>query len=252
MMNDSPKPPRRVLVTGGNGSIGRRLSRAFADQGHQVAISSRGGTIDERSGASRAIALELGDPDGARAAVEEGVGDLGGLDTLVVNAVRWPQARAERFEDLPADEWRAGLRANVEGTFAVVQGALPALRRSRRGRIVLISSGVAEEGHPPTAHYAAAKAALGGLARTLAWDGGADGVLTNVVSVGFTRTERTGPFPQQLFDRAGELTPQRRVSTPEDVARVVLWLGSDANTSVTGEIVREGTSVARTPLVALA
>jgi 3-oxoacyl-[acyl-carrier protein] reductase len=87
----------------------------------------------------------------------------------------------------------------------------------------------------------------------LAWDAGGDGVLTNVVAVGFTRTERNRDrFPDELFERAGALTPQRPVSTAQDVARVVLWLGSDSNTSVTGEVIREGTSAARTPLVALA
>ena len=118
---------------------------------------------------------------------------------------------------------------------------------------MLVSSGAAEEGQPVAPHYVAAKAALHGLGRALAWDAGGDGVLTNVIAVGFTRTGHNQErFPDDLFERAGALTPQRRVSTGEDVARVVLWLGSDANTSITGEVIREGTSAARTPLVALA
>ena len=104
-----------------------------------------------------------------------------------------------------------------------------------------------------TPHYVTAKAALHGLCRALAWDAGADGVLTNVVAMGFTRTDRNQErFPAELFERAEALTPQRRTSTPEDGARLVLWIGSDDNTSVTGEVIREGTSAARTPLVALA
>lgn len=118
---------------------------------------------------------------------------------------------------------------------------------------MLISSGAAEEGHPPAPHYVAAKAALHGLCRALAWDAGRDGVLVNAIATGFTRTpagiERLG---NDIYDRAGALTPQRRASTPEDVAALALWLGSEANTSVTGEVIREGTSAARTPLVALA
>ncbi len=87
---------------------------------------------------------------------------------------------------------------------------------------------------------------------TKSWDRGVDGVLTNVLAVGFTRTSRNQDrFPRELFDRAGSLTPQRRTSTADDVARAVLWLGSDANTSITGAVIREGTSAARTPLVAL-
>jgi 3-oxoacyl-[acyl-carrier protein] reductase len=244
--------PRAVLVTGGTGGIGRHITRAFADDGARIAITSRNADVDPER-AQVAVPLDLEDPASAEAAVGAAIRELGGLDTLVVNAVRWPTQTSTRFEDLPADEWRAVLRANIEGAFAVTQAALPALRASGRGRIVLISSGAAEEGHPVSPHYVAAKAALHGLGRALAWDAGGDGVLTNVVAVGFTRTERNRDrFPDELFERAGALTPQRRVSTAEDVARVVLWLGSDSNTSVTGEVIREGTSAARTPLVALA
>ena len=243
---------RKVLVTGGTGGIGRRIVAAFAGEGHELAISSRSGEADPDLNVLN-IRLDLEDPAGAAAAVAEIAPRLGGLDTLVANAVRWPTSRSARFEDLPPGEWQAVLRANVEGAFAIVQAALPALRASGNGRIVVISSGAAEEGHPPAPHYVAAKAALHGLVRALAWDAGADGVLANAIAVGFTRTDRNaGRFPDELFDRAGALTPQRRVSTGDDVARVALWLGSDANTSVTGEVIREGTSAARTPLVAVA
>ena len=248
-MTESPSP-RNVLVTGGTGGIGRQIARAFATGGDRVAITARSGVLEGEWPVT--VRLDLEDSPGAAVAVGEAVRELGGLDTLVANAVRWPTGRSARFEDLPAEEWRAVLRANIEGAFVIIQAALPALRASGRGRIVLISSGAAEEGHPASPHYIAAKSALHGLGRALAWDAGADGVLTNVVAAGFTRTERNQDrFPDELFSRAGELTPQQRVSTAEDVASVVFWLGSDANTSVTGEVVREGTSAARTSLVAL-
>lgn len=171
---------------------------------------------------------------------------------LVVNAVRWPRVRNDRLEEQPPEEWESLLRANLEGAFAVVRAALPALREREWDRIVLMSSGIAEEGHPVTWGYAAAKAGLLGLARTLAWDAGRDGVLVNVVGTGFTRTDGNKQrFGTEIVERVGELVPQRRVSGASDVARLVLFLGSAANTSVTGELVREGTSAARTPLVAM-
>ncbi len=244
--------PRCALITGGTGGIGTQIARAFAAAGARVAITSRN-VHAGRGAASLAVPFDLEDPSSAQDAIDATIGEFGRLDTLVVNAVRWPNTTTARFEQLPADEWRAVLRANIEGAFALTQAALPALRASGCGRIVLISSGAAEEGHPVAPHYVAAKAALHGFGRALAWDAGADGVLTNVVAVGFTRTDRNKDrFPDDLFQRAGALTPQRRVSTAADVARVVLWLGSDANTSITGEVIREGSSVARTPLVALA
>ena len=238
-----------MVVTGGSGGIGRALVAAFAASGATVAATSRSGHVAD---VAHALAMELENADSVIAAVEDAASRLGGLDTLVVNAVRWPDGFPEHFEDLDPREWRAVLRANVEGSFSLLQAALPALRESDSGRIVLISSGAAEEGHPPAPHYIAAKAALHGLCRALAWDAGRDGVLINVIAAGFTRTAtNAGRFPADLFERAGALTPQRRVSSGDDVAALALWLGSPANSSVTGEVVREGTSAARTPLVAL-
>lgn len=240
---------RRVLVTGGSGGIGRAIAASFTASAATVAATSRSGRVP---GVAYGLAMELEDPDSITAAVAEAERLLGGLDTLVVNAVRWPTGFAERFEAVEPSEWRTVLRADIEGAFSVVQAALPALRASAAGRIVFMSSGAAEEGHPPAPHYVAAKAALHGLCRVLAWDAGRDGVLVNVIAAGFTRTatnsERFGP---EIFERAGALTPQRRVSTAEDLAALALWLGSPTNTSVTGEVIREGTSAARTPLVAL-
>jgi 3-oxoacyl-[acyl-carrier protein] reductase len=242
--------PRRVLVTGGSGGIGRAITASFTAAGASVAATSRSGRVPA---VAHGIAMELEEPDSITAAIAEAERLLGGIDTLVVNAVRWPNGVAERFEAIDPAEWRAVLRANTEGAFSAVQAALPALRASTAGRIVLISSGAAEEGHPPAPHYVTAKAALHGLCRALAWDAGRDHVLVNVIATGFTRTatnsDRVRP---EIFERAGALTPQRRVSTAEDVAALALWLGSPANTSVTGEVIREGTSVARTPLVAVA
>lgn len=247
---DSELARRAALVTGGSGDIGRAIVAALADGGSDVAATSRSGAVD---GVDHAVALDLLDPRTIPAAVAAAIARLGGgLDTLVLNAVRWPEAVADRLEELDGDEWRSVLRANLEGNLAVLQAALPALRASDAGRIVMLSSGIAEEGHPPSHAYGAAKAALHGLCRTLAWDAGRDGVLVNVVAVGFTRTrgglERFGP---EIYDRAGALTPQGRASAPEDVARLVAWLGSPHNTSVTGEVVREGTSAARASLPAL-
>jgi 3-oxoacyl-[acyl-carrier protein] reductase len=234
---------RAALVTGGSGDIGGAIAAELAAGGMRVVTTSRGG-------AAGTVALDLADPaPGVHAAL---AATEGRLDTLVHAAVRWPELGAERFDDVPREEWQAVLRANVEGTAALLQAALPALRASGTGRIVLLSSGIAEEGHPPTVAYGAAKAALHGFCRTLAWDAGRDGVLVNVIAVGFTRTARgLERFGADLYDRAGAITPQGRVSGPEDVARLAAFLASERNTSVTGEIVREGTSAARAAVVSV-
>lgn len=240
--------PRRVLVTGGHGGIGREICSAFEATGDEVVRTGRAPRRDD----STTVALDLDKPASVEQGAQEALARLGGLDTLVLNAVRWPQATSDRLEDLPAAAWRAVLRANVEGNFLLCQRALPALRASVRGRIVLLSSGSAEEGQPPHADYITAKSALHGLCRALAWHAGPDGVLVNVVAAGFTRTANNAErVPPELFARAGRLSPQGRVSDAAAVAALVHWLGSDDNASMTGEILREGTSNARTALVAL-
>jgi NAD(P)-dependent dehydrogenase (short-subunit alcohol dehydrogenase family) len=245
---------RAVLVTGGSGGIGAAVVRAFGERGDRVAVTYRDdGEGAEALAPGRAVRMDLEAPETIAPAVEDAIARLGGLDTLVVNAVRWPQVQAERFEDVAEEEWRAVLRANLEGAFATVRAGLPALRESGRGRVVLISSGIATEGMPATWAYAAAKAGLHGFARALAWDLGADGGLVNVVSVGFTATPPNRErFGDEIFERVGRLVPLRRVSSAEDVARLIVFLGSSENTSVTGEVVAEGTSTAKTPLAAAA
>src|SRR3954470_3652740 len=133
---------RRVLVTGGSGGIGRAMVAGFIADGGIVAAPSRSGRVPA---AAHGVGMELEDPASITAAIAEAERLLGGLDTLVVNAVRWPEGFADRFEAVEPTEWRTVLRANVEGAFSAVQAALPALRASAAGRIVLISSGAAEE-----------------------------------------------------------------------------------------------------------
>jgi NAD(P)-dependent dehydrogenase (short-subunit alcohol dehydrogenase family) len=242
---------RTVLVTGGSSGIGRAIASAFADAGARLAVTyhehrEAGEAVAARAEEGLAVRLALEDRASIRAAVRATIERFGAIDVLVVNAVRWPQVHAARFEELPPEEWRAQIRANLEGAFETVRAALPPMRERGWGRIVFLSSGIAEEGVPTAWGYAAAKAGLHGFARALAWDAGADGILVNVILTGFTATERNrAHFPDELRARVAAAVPQRRLSDAEDVARLVLFLGSPANTSVTGEVVREGTSTAR-------
>lgn len=242
---------KAVLVTGGATGIGRETALAFAAEGANVAITYNDNREAAEEVAEIAVRMELGEPDSIAPAIAEAIERLGGLDALVVNAVRFPQALAPSVEEIPIGEFQAMIRANVEGAFAVAAAALPSLRAGDWGRIVFVSSGMAEEGFPPTlAAYSTSKAALIGLARSIAWDAGGDGVLVNLVGTGFTRTQSNDQlFGAEHFDNIAPVVPQRRASGPDDVARLILFLGSAANTSVTGELVREGTSNARTSLV---
>jgi len=248
---------RVVLVTGASSGIGRATADSFAREGARVAITYRGnddaarataGAVEEAGGSAMTMRLALEDPDSIAAGVDEVVARWRRIDVLVAGAVQWPTDRAEggRAEALSLDQWDEGLRVNLEGTIATVNAVLPSMRAGGWGRIVLISSGVAEEGLPGPSPYGVAKSGLHGLARQLTWDVGRDGILVNVVAAGFTATERNlEHFPDSVREQVAANTPTRRLSSPDEVASLVTFLGSEANANLTGEIIREGSSTGR-------
>lgn len=240
-----------VLVTGGSSGIGAATARAFGRTGARVTLTYNSGAdratqvvkeIEHAGGTAAAVHLDLADHAGIRAAVAE----AGPFDSLIANAVMWGGSAPsqDKFEDIPAEHWTDMLHANVVGNVVLAQSVLPGMREMGFGRIVLVSSGIAEEGTPGAGPYGTAKMALHGLARTLAWQAGGDGILVNVVAAGLTVTERQ-PVPVQILDAIAGHTPSRRLSTADDVAALLVFLGSAANANLTGEIIRDGSNAGR-------
>jgi NAD(P)-dependent dehydrogenase (short-subunit alcohol dehydrogenase family) len=251
---------RVVLVTGASKGIGAATARAFGAEAARVAITyhtDRAGaemvasSIEEAGGEAMVVPLRLAAPATAAEAAGAVTERWGDIDVLVANAVDWgsdaPPDPSVRFEDVPLDHWHRMMDANLIGTVAAVRSVLPGMRRNGWGRIVLISSSVAEEGIPGPGPYGTAKSSLYGLSRSLAWEGGRDGILVNVVAPGFTLTETRAAFPDAVIAELAAGTPTRRLSDPDDVARLIVFLGSDANRNLTGEVLREGSSAARAP-----
>ncbi|NJP33369.1 SDR family NAD(P)-dependent oxidoreductase [Micromonospora thermarum] len=238
---------KRVLVTGATRGIGRATARAFADEGARVAVTYHTSeaaaeqVVKELGGEERALAVpyDLADPASVRAAVRRVEERWGGVDVLVANAQTWVWINPEdlpAYEDLPLDEWLGRFRENVEGHLWTVREVLRGMRRRGWGRVVLLSSVTALHGNPGSEVYGAAKAALHGFVRGLMWT--RDGVLANVVAPGGTLTESLDNVDPELVAQAARDTPSGRLSTAEDVARLVVFLGSAANGNVNGEIVR--------------
>lgn len=259
---DTALKDRVVLVSGASKGIGAATARAFGREGAKVAVTYRGGPeraakvaaeVESAGGRALVVRLDLEELDTVAAAVATVVDRWGGIDVLVANAVRWggdgPPDPGIRFEDVSLDEWQAMIGANLIGAAAQVRAVLPGMRARGWGRIVLVSSGVAEEGVPGPGPYGTAKAGLHGMARSLAWEGGRDGILVNVVAPGFTLTDSRPPVPEALVDALAAGTPTRRLSDSDDVARLIVFLGSGANGNLTGEVLRDGSSAARAPHV---
>ncbi|GAA4916117.1 3-oxoacyl-[acyl-carrier protein] reductase [Nonomuraea thailandensis] len=240
-----------VLITGGSSGIGAATALAYARTGADVTITYNTGAdraaevvarVEEAGVRGAAVRLDLED----HATIAPAVAQAGPVDALVANAVRWGnvQPGSVAFEDVPAAEWSATMHANVVGNALLVQAVLPEMRRRRWGRIVLVSSGIGEEGVPGPGPYGTAKMALHGMARALAWEAGRDGILVNVAVAGLTVTG-VRPFPQDVLDRLAARTPTRRLSTADDMAALIVFLGSAANHNLTGEIIRDGSNAGR-------
>lgn len=247
---------RVVVVTGGSTGIGAALAVAYGREGARVVITFRtnqtgamrtAAEVERAGGQATAVPFDLAAPDSARDLVHTVIDRWGQLDVLVANAVAWPRrAPDNRFEHADPSSWQAALRTNVEGTFALVHAVVPHMRAAGWGRILFISTGLAEEGMPGGESYTATKAALHGLSRSLAWDFGRDGILVNVLAAGLTLTDRNlANLPAHVRESVAARTPLGQLSRPDEVVAPALFLTAEANTSITGEVIREGSSTGR-------
>ena len=257
---DTGMTNRVVMVSGASKGIGAAAARAFAQERAHVAITYHSNhdaaarvaaTIESAGAEAMAVPLQLEDPTSAADAALAVIDRWGRIDTLVANAVDWggtaPPDPTLRFEEVPLQHWQRMINANLIGTIAVVRSVLPSMRSNHWGRIVLISSSVAEEGLPGPGPYGTAKSGLHGLSRSLAWEGGRDGILVNVIAPGLTLTESRSPIPAAMIQTLAANTPTHRLSDADDVAQLIVFLGSGANRNLTGEVIREGSSAARAP-----
>ncbi len=241
---------RVVLVTGSSSGIGRATALAFGREGARVGITYRSHVtqaeevarlVIEVGGQAVVVPYDLANEETIAQAVETIVQQWGGIDVLVNNAVQWGSLEdmGKRFEEVPVSSWKPTLELSLAGVYHTLQHVVPLMRAQGWGRIVNVSSNVAEDGIPGAGAYAAAKAGLHGLTRVLARELGPVGILSNVVMPGFTLTERNrDQFPLHMQAAVAQQTPTGRLTKPEDVAALIVFLGSAANGHVNGEAIR--------------
>ncbi len=228
---------KTALVTGGAGGIGSAVCRALAADGVTVCVGWR-----TREAQAAALAAEIGgtalfcdvtDSESVQKAVDNVLEKFCQLDILVCNAGVAYQGLLQQMTD---EAWRRVMAADLDGVFHCCRGVLPAMIRAQRGKIVTVSSMWGLRGASCEAAYAAAKAGVVGLTRSLAREVGPSGITVNCVAPGVIDTPMNGHLEPQDLQALAEDTPLGRLGTPEDVAAAVAFLCSDAAGFITGQV----------------
>ena len=222
---------RSVLVTGGNRGIGRAIAEAFLAQGDKVAVTTRNGGAPEGALDVRCDITDQAAVDAAFAQIEEAHGPV---EILVANAGVTKDTLVLRMSE---DDWSSVIDTNLTGSFRVVKRAAKGMLRLRRGRIIFISSVVGLLGSAGQVNYAASKAGLVGMARSLARELGSRSITANVVAPGFVETDMTAVLTEDQQQKIKDQVPLGRYAAPDEIASVVSWLASDGAAYVTGAVI---------------
>jgi 3-oxoacyl-[acyl-carrier protein] reductase len=238
---------RVVLITGAGGGAGTTLARAFAAEGASVALHHRGGHSGGRAtraaeaiaadgGRAIAVAADLRSEEQVVAMVEQVAGEFGTVGVLVTATSAY---RSEKFPEIDEASWEEVVDDLLGATFRANHAVVPGMQAAGWGRIVNIAARSGLVGVARSSHYAAAKAGIIGLTASLAKELGPSGILVNAVAPTQILTVKDG-VPSIPDERAAELAksiPVRRLATPDDLATLVVWLGSAANSYVSGETI---------------
>jgi 3-oxoacyl-[acyl-carrier protein] reductase len=222
--------PRSVLVTGASRGIGRAIADLFVAHGHRVTTLDRGGT--GRPGAL-AVAGDVSDPAAVATAFDAAEAAHGPVEVLVANAGIVRDGLTLRLSEADFDRV---LAVNLRGAFLCTRRALGPMIRARFGRIVFTGSVVGLGGGAGQVNYAASKAGLVGLARSLAREVGSRGITANVVAPGFIETEMTDALTERRRDEIRRAIPAGRFGQPDDVAQAVAFLASAAAHYINGAV----------------
>lgn len=232
---------KTALVTGASGGIGSAIAYALAKQGARLAVSGSNGDKlrnfreqlnDELGGDHVEITCDLSNADSVENLVPATVDTLGKIDILVNNAGITRDNLAMRMKD---EEWDQVMKVNLEAAFRLMRASARPMMKARHGRIITITSVVGATGNPGQMNYAAAKAGLVGMSKSLAQELASRGITVNCVAPGFIRTAMTDVLPDAQKDALNARIPMGRMGEGGDIGAAVAYLASDEAGYVTGQ-----------------
>jgi 3-oxoacyl-[acyl-carrier protein] reductase len=232
---------RVALVTGASQGIGRATALALARAGARVAVAARSaeklaGVVAEiaaAGGEALAVSMDVADAEQVKAGFRQTIEKFGKLDILVNNAAITRDGLAVRMKP---EDWEAVLRTNLTGAHLCAQQAMSVMMRARYGRIINVTSVVAETGNAGQVNYVAAKAGLIGLTRALAVELASRNITVNAVAPGFVVSPMTDPLPQSVKDALLARIPLGRMGTDAEIAAAIVFLASEEAGYITGAV----------------
>lgn len=218
-----------ALVTGASGGIGRATAIALSAQGATLVLTGRReGALQETAeacaGPCHIFTASLGDPQGEAKMLADAEAAAGRIDILVNNAGLTKDGLAMRMKD---DDFAQVIDVNLSATFRLCRGAMKGMMKRRWGRIINVVSVVGFMGNPGQANYAASKAGIVGMTKSIAREVGSRGITANCVAPGFVETAMTADLPEKVVADQIATVPSGRMGKPEEIAAAVVYLASD-------------------------
>ncbi len=232
-----------ALVTGAGRGIGKAIALRYAQEGANVAftdlvineaVEETVKEIEALGVKAKAYASNAANFDETHEVVKQIVEDFGRIDVLVNNAGITKDGLMMRMSEA---QWDAVINVNLKSAFNFIHAVTPVMAKQRSGSIINMSSVVGVSGNAGQCNYSASKAGMIGLAKSIAKEMGPRGIRANCIAPGFIITEMTNQLSQEIKDQWAQQIPMRRGGTPEDVANVAVFLGSDLSSYVSGQVI---------------